>query len=144
MAKSAQYVETALTKIGKLSVPYNVMGERVTELVIRDAPELHPNWQRGLAFEIVDGKDIRYFKKAEECMTFASSKIAKLSPDNEAPRLTRCTWSFTALSDVTEKCMDALVRQVVAPAEDPQRQHHGTTPSACAEAVRVGRREQIA
>lgn len=82
MMKTGKRGEKVLTQIKKLPTPYDAMGERLHELILRNAPELEPTWRWGLAFYTKDGKDICYFKKLknETCMTFGFGDAAKLSP----------------------------------------------------------------
>lgn len=119
MAKPSKNLEKVLTQIRKVPAPYNAMGERVHEVIMRNAPELEPTWRWGLAFYMKDGKDICYIKNEKACMTFGFSWLAKLTPDSETPGLTPCAWNFTALDEATEKRIAAMVRQAVAPAENP-------------------------
>lgn len=115
MAKTAKKSDKVLTQIKKLTAPYDAMGERLHELILRTAPELEPIWRWGLAFYTKDGEDICYFKKLknETCMTFGFGDAAQLSPDTETPRLMPCAWSFTALDDAAEARLAAMLRNAV-------------------------------
>lgn len=116
MASSSKSAEKVLSHIRKLPAPYNAMGERVHEVVMRNASDLEPTWRWGLAFYMKDGKDICYVKKAETCMTFGFSDFAHLAPDSQTPHLLPCAWNFTEMDEATEKRLGDMVRRAVGPA----------------------------
>ena len=109
-AKKAEGEAAVFAKIAEMEAPYRAMGERLHEIITKNAPQLTPRLWYGMPGY---GKPcVCFFRADEKYMTFGLTDKANFTREEGAlHQLMPSAWFFTALDDATETELSAIVRK---------------------------------
>lgn len=102
-----------LAKLGEAPEEYREIGQRLHELVRKNAPSLEPIVRWGLPFYVKDGKDICYIKPGKDFIAFGFSEA--LNPARkEGVSMHPVVWNIASVDAATEAEISELIRKAAA------------------------------
>jgi len=113
-ADKADGEAAVLAKIAQMPEPYRATGERLHEIIMRNAPGLTPRVRYGMPWYMKDGKSWCFFRAATkfDFMTFGFDDPATLTREEVAPhQLVASAYRITTLDEATEAKLSAIVRK---------------------------------
>lgn len=101
-----------LKKIDKMREPYNTLGRRLHETIMKANPQLTPTLWYGAPAYTKNGEVLCFFRVDDKFMTFGLTEKAKFAPEaGEAQQLMASAWFLTSLNQATEDKLADIVRK---------------------------------
>lgn len=113
--KQAAEEAAVLEKIAAMPEPYNALGERLHELILRSDPELLARLWYGMPGYAKGGPVLCFFRVDLPYMIFGLTEKVNLTVEEGAPpQLMASAWFFTGLDDATEAEIAEIVRRATS------------------------------
>lgn len=117
MAKKLQDEAAVMAKIDAMQEPFQRMGKRLHEVIMKAAPELKPRvWYGMPGYAMAKSKPVLLFFRADDnYMTLGLTEKVNLTVEEDAPhQLMECAWFFTDLDKSTEEQISAIVQRAIS------------------------------
>ena len=105
-----------IAKTDTMKEPYCILGKRLHQIIMKNAPELKPRLWYGMPgyAKSKNTPVLIFFRADDSYMTLGLTEKVKITLEEDVPhQLMACAWFFTDLDSATEEKISDIVRKAM-------------------------------